>query len=77
MQYTLSLTARMMTIAAICLLALCVLLFLVGVEIGKKMAVTSEGLSPALLGVTLPAIPSVASPIKPIELPVVPTPLKP
>jgi hypothetical protein len=66
-----------MTIAAICLLALCVLLFLVGVEIGKKMAVTSEGVKPAVLGVTLPALPTQHSTLKPVELPLAHVPVKP
>ena len=39
MQYTLTLTTRMLTLAGICLLSLFVLLFLLGVEIGKKWAV--------------------------------------
>ncbi|MFT7325284.1 MAG: hypothetical protein ACI90C_000879 [Rhodoferax sp.] len=39
MQYTLTLTTRMLTLAGICLLTLFVLLFLLGVEIGKKWAV--------------------------------------
>lgn len=37
MQYTLSLNARMLTLAGLCLVSLFVLLFLLGVEIGKKM----------------------------------------
>ena len=36
MQYTLSLTQRMVTIAGICLVLLCVLLFFMGIEIGKR-----------------------------------------
>lgn len=47
MQYTLSLTTRMMTIAGLCLLLLCVLLFLLGVEIGKKISAPAEGAAPA------------------------------
>ena len=39
MQYTLTLTSRMLTLAGICLILLFVLLFLLGVEIGKKWAV--------------------------------------
>lgn len=38
MQYTLTLTPRMLTIAGICFLLLCVLLFLLGVEIGKNFS---------------------------------------
>ncbi|OYY34358.1 MAG: hypothetical protein B7X65_16065 [Polaromonas sp. 39-63-25] len=56
MQYTLSLTTRMMTIAGLCLLLLCVLLFLLGVEIGKKISSPAEGTAPAaVLTVTPPS----------------------
>jgi hypothetical protein len=37
MYYTLSLTSRMLTIAAICLVLLCVLMFLLGMEIGRSL----------------------------------------
>ena len=37
MYYTLSLTSRMLTIAVICLLLLCVLMFLLGMEIGRTL----------------------------------------
>jgi hypothetical protein len=47
MQYTLSLTTRMMTIAGLCLLLLCALLFLLGVEIGKRISSPAEGAAPA------------------------------
>lgn len=57
MQYTLSLTTRMMTIAGLCLLLLCVLLFLLGVEIGKKISSPAEGTAApaAVLTVTPPS----------------------
>ena len=38
MQYTLSLTPRMLVIAGVCLSLLFLFLFLLGVEIGKKYA---------------------------------------
>jgi hypothetical protein len=38
MQYTFSLTPRMVTLAAACLILLCILLFVAGMEIGQKMA---------------------------------------
>ncbi|WP_233830501.1 hypothetical protein [Paraburkholderia sp. ZP32-5] len=37
-QYVFSMTSRMVTIAATCALLLCVLLFLLGVEIGSRFA---------------------------------------
>jgi hypothetical protein len=36
MQYVISMTSRMVTIAAGCVLLLCVLLFMLGVEIGAR-----------------------------------------
>lgn len=46
MQYTLSLTTRMLAIAGLCLILLCALLFLLGVEIGKKISAPAEGAVP-------------------------------
>ncbi|MGC1174745.1 hypothetical protein [Polaromonas sp.] len=60
MQYTLSLTTRMMTIAGLCLLLLCVLLFLLGVEIGKKISSPAEGTAPAA---ALTATPPSSAPV--------------
>jgi hypothetical protein len=37
MHYTLSLTSRMLTIAVICFILLCVLMFLLGMEIGRSL----------------------------------------
>ena len=73
MQYTLSLTTRMMTIAGLCLLLLCVLLFLLGVEIGKKMSTPTTGaVSPAAMTAAPP------SPLaSPTDLPAVPGAAKP
>lgn len=61
MQYTLSLTTRMMTIAGLCLLLLCVLLFLLGVEIGKKISIPAEGAAPAAAMTVAPPAPAPAT----------------
>jgi hypothetical protein len=39
-QYVFSMTSRMVTIAAACALLLCVLLFLLGIEIGARFSAT-------------------------------------
>ncbi len=55
MQYTLTLTQRMIAIIIICFCLLCILLFLLGVEIGKKYSVTNT--SPVSLpGLNVPAV---------------------
>jgi hypothetical protein len=74
MQYTLSLTTRMMTIAGLCLLLLCVLLFLLGVEIGKRVSLPVEGVVPAAV---VPAVPSPVTPATASELPSAPAAVKP
>ncbi|MFI5447668.1 hypothetical protein [Polaromonas sp. UC242_47] len=75
MQYTLSLTTRMMTIAGLCLLLLCVLLFLLGVEIGKRVALPVEGAMPAMV---IPAVPAPVTPLATAsELPSAPAAAKP
>lgn len=77
MQYTLSLTTRMMTIAGLCLLLLCVLLFLLGVEIGKRISIPADGSVPAPV-VVMPAVPSpVAVPATAPDAPPVPAAAKP
>lgn len=38
MHYTISMTSRMLALAALCIFLLCVLLFLLGVELGKRFA---------------------------------------
>ena len=40
MQYVISMTSRMVTIAACCVLLLCVLLFVLGIEIGARFNTT-------------------------------------
>ena len=71
MQYTLSLTARMMALVAFCLVMLAVLLFVTGIEIGKRIAPPERAGSTAPAPVYLPAPPpaheaaSAASAVKP------------
>jgi hypothetical protein len=53
MQYVISMTSRMVTIAACCVLLLCVLLFVLGIEIGARFvaphdAPATESVNPAL-----------------------------
>jgi hypothetical protein len=59
MQYTFSLTPRMVTLAVVCLVSLCVLLFLAGMEIGQKM--TGQTIMPSALDVSK-VIPVVKAP---------------
>ena len=47
MQYTISMTSRMLALAALCIFLLCVLLFLLGVELGKRFA-TPPAPAPAM-----------------------------
>jgi hypothetical protein len=75
MQYTLSLTTRMMTIAGLCLVLLCVLLFLLGIEIGKRVVVPADGAGAAPVAMPLPAASAV--PIAPGDAPSAPGATKP
>jgi hypothetical protein len=61
MQYTLSLTTRMMALVAFCLALLAVLLFVTGFEIGRRMSA-----APDLAGtaVVIPAPPPIISPAR-------------
>ena len=54
MQYTLTMTTRMLAIAGLCAFLLCVLLFLLGIELGKRFA---DPLPPAP-GLATPALPA-------------------
>ena len=45
-QYVFTMTSRMVTIAALCVVLLCILLFLMGIEIGKQWGNTAP--APAL-----------------------------
>ncbi len=76
MQYTLSLTTRMMTIAGLCLLLLCVLLFLLGVEIGKRISVPTDGAA-SVPAVVMPAAASPAAPAAVGDAPSAPATAKP
>jgi len=58
MQYTVSMTSRMLGIAALCAFLLCVLLFLLGVELGKRFAEPPSAPAAALPAVAAPALPS-------------------
>ncbi|MDB5874551.1 MAG: hypothetical protein JWQ07_3993 [Ramlibacter sp.] len=73
MQYTISMTSRMLAIAALCTFLLCVLLFLLGIELGKRFAeppavvvpattVTLPNVAPPALPAA-PAAPAVAAPV--------------
>jgi hypothetical protein len=44
MQYSVQMSSRMLAIAGLCVFLLCVLLFLLGIEIGKRV---TEGETPA------------------------------
>jgi len=59
MQYTVSMTSRMLAITALCAFLLCVLLFLLGMELGKRFAEPApvSAMSPA--AAVLPAVPAV------------------
>ena len=69
MPYVFSMTARMATIAACCILLLCVLLFLLGVEIGARYAAPAVAPATAVVPATpaesehvpAPAMPDAAS----------------
>ncbi len=66
MHYTLSLTSRMLSIVAICLILLCVLMFLLGMEIGRSLAPHIQA------SVTVPAsvaVPASVLNLMPKELP--------
>ena len=71
MQYTISMTSRMLAIAALCAFLLCVLLFLLGIELGKRFAETdpapaaSTATLPAAAMPALPAAPAVPAPAAP------------
>ncbi len=64
MQYTISMTSRMLAITALCAFLLCVLLFLLGIELGKRFAESApvvpavSASSAALPPAAVPALPS-------------------
>jgi hypothetical protein len=70
MPYVFSMTARMATIAASCILLLCVLLFLLGVEIGARYvapaaAPAAPAAPPVSEHVPSPAAPDASAPAAP------------
>ena len=71
MQYTISMTSRMLAIAALCAFLLCVLLFLLGIELGKRFAEPVSAAAISLPAVSAPALP--AAPAAP-AVPAVPAP---
>lgn len=64
MQYVFSMTSRMVTIALACALLLCVLLFLLGFEIGARFVGPSSTV-PAALAPIAPAVAAGAAPLSP------------
>ncbi|MFL9669904.1 hypothetical protein WIX39_023385 [Variovorax sp. AB1(2024)] len=68
-QYVFTMSSRMVAITAVCLVLLCVLLFLMGIEIGKLLAPT-----PAPAAVAAPAPMPSSSPLpSPAPAPAAPT----
>ncbi len=71
MQYTISMTSRMLAITALCAFLLCVLLFLLGIELGKRFAEAappvpaSAAAVPAGAMPALPAVPAMPAPAAP------------
>ena len=72
MQYTISMTSRMLVIAALCAFLLCVLLFLLGIELGKRFAEPVSSMpASAIPSAAVPAMP--AAPAAP-AMPALPAP---
>ena len=70
-QYVFTMSSRMVAITAVCLVLLCVLLFLMGIEIGKLLAPTP---TPAAAAVAAPAPMPSSSPLpSPAPAPAAPT----
>jgi len=70
-QYVFTMSSRMVAITAVCLVLLCVLLFLMGIEIGKLLAPTP---APAAAAVAAPApMPSSSQLPSPAPAPAAPT----
>jgi len=70
MQYTVSMSSRMIAITALCLFLLCILLFLLGIELGKRFAQpVDSGAAPAVAAPALPASPASAMPPSPAVSP--------
>jgi hypothetical protein len=70
-QYVFTMSSRMVAITAVCLVLLCVLLFLMGIEIGKLLAPTP---APAAAAVAAPSPMPSSSPLpSPAPAPAAPT----
>ncbi len=64
MQYTISMTSRMLAITALCAFLLCVLLFLLGIELGQRFAEAQPSVPTSSAGLpsgTVPAMPAAPS----------------
>lgn len=70
-QYVFTMSSRMVAITAVCLVLLCVLLFLMGIEIGKLLAPAP---APAAAAVAAPSPMPSSSPLpSPAPAPAAPT----
>ena len=58
MQYQISMSTRMLAIAALCVFLLCILLFLLGIELGKRFAEPVAVTVPAPTAMGAPAVPA-------------------
>ncbi len=71
MQYTISMTSRMLALAALCIFLLCVLLFLLGVELGKRFAATAAPPAPVVIEQRTPyPVEPAAAPQAPASTPI-------
>ncbi|WP_422085673.1 hypothetical protein [Variovorax sp.] len=70
-QYVFTMSSRMVAITAVCLVLLCVLLFLMGIEIGKLLA-PAPASAPAAAALAAPA-PLPSSSPSPAPAPAAPT----
>lgn len=64
-QYVFTMSSRMVAITATCLVLLCVLLFLMGVEIGKLVAPAPQPVPAAVAPAATPSPQPSAAPITP------------
>lgn len=69
-QYVFTMSSRMVAITAVCLVLLCVLLFLMGIEIGKLLAPTP---APAAAVAAPSPMPSSSPLPSPVPAPAAPT----
>ena len=79
MQYTISMTSRMLAIASLCVFLLCVLLFLLGIELGKRFAEPAYAPATSSAPATTNPLPSAATSMLPAApaVPPVPAPTMP